>query len=138
MIKAKMFVTLPAVLLGLFLQSAGAYNLGFLNNSPVRYFTDQDWELSTAAIRKALNETKDGDTVSWENPKTKYSGTVTPTQTETRDAVTCRRLQIVNNAKGRTGSSRYRFCQKPDGTWAVEQAGSATSDGTESQPEQSE
>lgn len=108
-----------AMLIGLVAQPLLASNLRWLNYSPVRFFTDQDWEIATAAGRKALNETKDGETVSWENPKSGHFGSLTPLGTATRNGATCRQLRIVNNAKGMMGSSIYEFCQKPDGKWGA-------------------
>jgi surface antigen len=128
--KTKILVILSTILLGLIMQTAAAYNLRFLNYSPVRYFSEQDWKLANTAVRKALNETKDGETLSWENPETKCSGTVTPITTETRNQVTCRELKIENYAKGLSGSANYRFCREPDGKWAVQQGTAATPAGT--------
>ena len=127
MLNTKIQRILTLILLGSFLQTAVAFNLRFLNYSPVRYFSEQDWKLASAAVRKALNETKDGETVSWDNPKTKYFGTIRPIMTESHDGATCRKLEIENNAKGMTGSGIYRFCQQPDGKWAVQQGVPATS-----------
>jgi surface antigen len=118
---------LTAILLGLLMQTAAAFDLRFLNYSPVRYFSKQDWELASAAVRKALNEAKDGETVGWDNPQTKCSGSITPIATDSEDGAACRRIKIENNAKGMSGSTTYRFCQSPDGTWAVQQGASATS-----------
>jgi surface antigen len=83
--KSKTYLITTAILLVFFVQMAGAYNLRFLNFSPVRHFTEQDWQLATAAVRQALNETQDGETVSWDNPQSKSFGTITPVMTESQN-----------------------------------------------------
>lgn len=101
------------------LQTAHAANLRWLNYSPVRFFTDQDWDIATAAGRQALNDTEDGVTVEWKNPASSHYGSLTPLSTATKDGMTCRQLKIVNHANNLDGSSVYEFCKKPDGTWGA-------------------
>lgn len=119
-----------AMMLGLVAQPLLASNLRWLNYSPVRFFTDHDWAIATAAGRQALNETKDGETVSWENPKSGNFGSLTPLGTATKNGETCRQLRIVNNAKGMMGSSVYEFCQKQDGKWGAVEGGPVAARGT--------
>jgi hypothetical protein len=121
----KISLIVSLFLLSLYLHTAGAYNLRFLKHSPVRHFTEQDWEMANAATRQALRESKDGETVAWENPESQSSGTITPLETKSQNGATCRILKIENRAKGLSASSTYPFCQKPDGSWAL-QAGDTT------------
>jgi surface antigen len=123
--KAKPIIIFSAILMVFFHQTVSSYNLGFLRHSPARHFSEQDWEMANAAIGKALHEKKDGETVSWENPQTKSSGTVTPIMTETEADMTCRQLKIENRARGMSGNVIYRFCREPDGKWAVQSGASA-------------
>ena len=113
------------LLLSVLAGTATASNLRWLDNSPARHFTDDDWELASDAARRALNEAADGETVSWENPRTGASGTLSPLSTLSRDGATCRRLQTSSSARGTTGGSVFEFCQRPDGTWGAVQ-GDAT------------
>lgn len=108
-----------ALLLGLAAQPLLGSNLRWLNDSAVRFFTERDWEIVTEAGRKALNEGKDGETVSWENPETGHSGSLTPLKTVTTNGATCRQLKVVNSARGTMADSIYEFCQEPDGRWGT-------------------
>jgi surface antigen len=104
-----------------FAQLTQASNLRWLDYSPARHFTDQDWEIATAAAREALNDKEDGVAVSWENPASKNHGTLTPLNTQQADNTTCRDLRIENHAGGLSGNVIYQFCQQPDGKWKVNQ-----------------
>ena len=123
MMNPRLYPAIAGALLLLSTQSASAYNLRWLNYSPVRFFTDQDWELATQAGRQALNETADGGTVPWENKSTGASGTLSPLSTSSREGAKCRTMRISNSANGLTGSAVYEFCQRPDGTWGVVEGG---------------
>ena len=101
------------------IQPAVANELRWLNYSPVRYFTDQDWEMAKSAARQALNDAKDGETVEWKNPKSQNYGSLTPLSSTNKKGTTCRELKIVNHANHLDGSSVYEFCQKPDGKWGA-------------------
>ena len=126
------------VCLGLFAELAAAYNLNFLKHSPARHFSKDDWTLAKEAVDKALNETKDGVTVSWNNPQSNNSGSVTPIQTTSNAGLTCRKLQIENVAKQVSGGATYEFCQQADGTWALKQAVSKTAGDTDKSTPQPE
>jgi surface antigen len=94
-----------------------AENLRWLNYSPVKFFTDKDWELAKSAARQALNEAKDGEKVPWSNPETKTHGALTPTSSTTKNGAKCRTLKIENHANNLSGSALYLFCQQNDGKW---------------------
>jgi len=96
-----------------------ASNMRWLEYSPVRFFTDQDWKLARAATRTALNDTSDGETVTWKNPDNGNHGSVTPVSTQSREGTTCRQLLIKNHARNLDGQGQFDFCQKPDGKWAA-------------------
>jgi surface antigen len=93
--------------------------LRWLNYSPVRFFTDKDWDLAKNAAREALNNTKDGQTVEWQNPASDNRGSLTPVSTTIKDGRTCRDLAIKNYANKLEGGGTYEFCQKPDGKWGA-------------------
>lgn len=112
-------VTFAAIVFGLLVQPAAAFDLQWLNQSPARYFTDEDWKLSGEAADKALDTAKDGETVSWKNPTSGANGTYTPTSTTTEQGMTCREVKIVNHAGNVDASSFMKSCQKPDGKWAL-------------------
>ena len=108
-----------SALLYLITQSAAASNLRWLDNAPVRYFTDKDWELLNTARNRALSEAKDGETVSWENPESKSSGSLTPLSTYSSGGLKCRSLEISNKAIGSTGNTIFEFCQNSGGKWGA-------------------
>jgi surface antigen len=99
---------------------ASALDMRWLADSPVRYFSDQDWEKAEAATRKALDDAADGETVEWEGDSGNR-GSITPTSTTQKGGTTCRNAKIVNQAKGMTGGGEFEYCRNPDGTWAVNQ-----------------
>jgi surface antigen len=107
---------LIAVLL-LMSQSVFASGLRWLNYSAVRYFTDQDWNMLTESGRKALNDSKDGQSVSWKNATSGNHGSLTPLSTSKQRGTTCRKLKISNHARGMSGSSTYTFCKNAAGKW---------------------
>lgn len=100
--------------------SSWAVNLRWLDYSPVRFFNDRDWELARGAADDALDNGKDGATVSWENPETGHRGSLTPLDTRQRNGRTCRNLVIENHARGLSGRSEFLFCQQPGGDWKME------------------
>ncbi|MGF1529197.1 MAG: RT0821/Lpp0805 family surface protein [Candidatus Competibacterales bacterium] len=98
--------------------SAGveAVNLGFLKNTPVARFNDQDMDMAHAALNQALAG-PDGVTVSWENPATGAQGSYTPLDSFQRNGRTCRTAQLAHSARGRQGTGRYTLCQQENGSW---------------------
>jgi surface antigen len=97
---------------------ASAYEFNFLNDSPVAYYTDQDWALYKAAARDALDNKKDGTKVTWKNPVNGHGGYFIPTHTTKKNGKTCRTLKIFNYGKSRTDASTYQVCKYPNG-WKI-------------------
>jgi surface antigen len=112
-------VVFSAIMCGLFIQPAFALDLLWLNQSPSRFFTDDDWDLAQEAATKALDTAKDGETVSWKSPTSDTNGSFTPLSTTTRDGATCRRVKTANHARNLDGGSVMNFCQQPDGEWRL-------------------
>jgi surface antigen len=94
-------------------------NLRWLNYSPVRYFTDQDWALARSAAKNALDSAKDGETVEWNNPDSGAHGSLTPVSSTQRNGKTCRDLEIRNHANRLDGGGTFEFCEQGDGSWAA-------------------
>jgi surface antigen len=101
--------------------SLASANLRWLDYSPVRHFTDKDWELARAAAHDALENAADGTAVEWENPESGAHGSMTPLTTNDRNGRTCRDLKIRNHAAKLDGGGTYEFCRQDDGTWAAAQ-----------------
>jgi surface antigen len=106
-------VSLSLLLLGLAGHAAAQANRA-LNDTPVQNFTDEDARLFVDARRKALEETPEHGTVSWENPATKSHGDMTVVSQFTWQKHPCRRLQIVSEARGSKGDSTVDFCRVDD------------------------
>ncbi len=95
--------------------SAYAFNLSFLDYSPVYYFTKSDWAIAESTALKALNK---NIKLNWHNPETQASGYFVPLQTFTKNGTTCRRMKTVSQAHQYTGQSVYVFC-KINGEWKI-------------------
>ncbi|MCU7850910.1 MAG: hypothetical protein KZQ80_01715 [Candidatus Thiodiazotropha sp. (ex Monitilora ramsayi)] len=113
-IKSFLFIVFA---LTLFVSDAQALNLKWLEFSPVKYFTAEDWEMIRQAAGKALKEKPNGETVRWNNESSDHYGSLTPISTLEMEGKTCRDLVIRNFAGGVNGGGTYRFCQMEDGTW---------------------
>lgn len=107
---------------GLFTTATGlAANFGWLENSPVRYFNEQDHEMSRATIKKALDEGQVGEELAWENPETKHRGSVTVLDDYENLGLPCRRIRIHNVAKTLEGNTSYGLCRHEEAGWKLDQ-----------------
>lgn len=116
----KLSVAALGVLLCLLQVPAQAVNLRWLEHAPVRFFSDADWALATAAVDDALANPADGMPVQWTNPDTGHRGSATALGTLERDGRTCRELALENEARGMSGRSVFLYCRQPDGEWKIE------------------
>lgn len=103
--------------------AAGAVNLRWLEYSPVRYFSDRDWELARGAADEALRNRADGEPVQWHNPDTGHSGRSVPLRSMERGSKPCRELAVENEARGMSGRSVFLFCLQPNDEWQMEASG---------------
>jgi surface antigen len=113
------------VLMSCWLATVPAYgqNFHFLNNSPVRFFSEQDWEIFKRTGREVLEDVPEGETRDWENPESGHSGSIKALRSyQDAGGQTCRRVEIVNRAKGQIGRSRQTLCKQADGHWAFVQS----------------
>ena len=90
---------------------AAQLNRSPLRNTPVQQFNDEDMRLFKAAWNKALDETPELGTVSWENPATKSHGDITVASIFTWQKHPCRRIRIVSEAQGTKGDSTMNLCR---------------------------
>lgn len=115
-----MRVSTLSLLIGLAVSfPAAAVSWNFLQYGPAGYFTDDDWEQLRHVGRGALDDAADGEARAWSNPATGASGTIRPLDTQQRDEATCRRTEVVNNAKDSSSTTRFDFCRQADGSWKV-------------------
>jgi len=111
---------LCAIVLAGLSQTAEAQRFGaWLDTSPVRAFTDDDWTVMRARTREALDEGEQGETFSWQNETTGASGSVTLREDSEHDGMKCRRAKFYNSADGMSGTSIHRLCRIADGSWRV-------------------
>jgi len=82
-----------------------------LKNSPAERFEEDDLQMFITAARKAVNETPDNQTISWENPDTKAHGDITVLKSFEKDGKTCKRVRVRNEAGGRKASSVVDACK---------------------------
>lgn len=107
------------VLLAGFSSVALAANISFMSNSALSFLTKEDWQLSKAAEREALNHYKDGQSVAWANPKTGSHGMFLPLRSTTNQkGEQCRHLKMVNSAHLVNEKATFRFCKLQD-QWKI-------------------
>jgi surface antigen len=98
--------------------SVFAFNALFERRGPLSHLTKSDIEIARPEIRAALEETPDGHTRTWSNPKTNASGTVTPVKTFTTKGMRCRSVEFTSFIGGERGQSKWDFCKTKDG-WKI-------------------
>jgi hypothetical protein len=100
--------------------TASAANLGFLDKSPISYFSPEDMELMRSNATKVLDTAGEPAKQAWSNTKTGASGWAQVRgQFTTSDGTPCKRLRVVNKAKGLTSDATYTVCKHPDRGWAM-------------------
>lgn len=114
------FAPLAAVLVWAAMSTAFAANLSFLDQSPIAYFTPEDMDLMHGNALKVLDAAGATSKQSWSNAKTGASGWAqVREQFTTSDGTPCKRLRIVNKAKGLSSDATYTVCKHPERGWAV-------------------
>jgi hypothetical protein len=97
-----------------------AVNSQFLLLDPIRYFTDEDWEIESEAAVDAAENHADGVARSWENRATNQSGTITPLRTYNNDkGEKCRTLHFTNRKQELTSAMTIEGCQGANGDWYI-------------------
>jgi surface antigen len=108
-----------AVLIGLVAAApAPAQTNLFLNRSMTEVMTKDDLRMLQGALNEALASASDGSVVTWNNPATGASGTVTPLKSSTQGGRACRVVETFTEARGRRGSGQWEFC-KQGGNWQL-------------------
>ncbi|MGD8934917.1 MAG: RT0821/Lpp0805 family surface protein [Thiogranum sp.] len=107
-------------LLLLAVPEAHAFNLRWLKDTPAESFTEEDWQLLQHTVDQALNHSARGDRLTWENPASGNSGSVTNIGPSDRDGRKCIRLGIHNETERLSGNSVASFCRQDDGSWKME------------------
>jgi surface antigen len=81
---------------------------------------DRDKRLQAEAAHRALETAPSGQSVSWKNPDSGHSGTVTPTKTsQTPGGTYCRDYQATVEIEGKKEQASGKACRQADGTWRI-------------------
>jgi hypothetical protein len=98
--------------------TASAGNMSFLADSPVAYFNPDDMELMRQSATKVLEASDPNSRESWSNAKTGASGIAQVRgQFTASNGTPCKRLRIVNRARGLESDATYTVCRSPDRGW---------------------
>ncbi|MDM0031539.1 hypothetical protein QTI33_05215 [Variovorax sp. J22P271] len=81
-----------------------------MRETPITKFNKADMALMNKAVYGALDAGADGVKVSWDNPDTASSGSITPAK-DPKGRASCRLAQIENRHKNLLGSGSYIFCK---------------------------
>jgi surface antigen len=110
---------MAAFLVALAASPAFAQNwVNLLKNTAAERFDEEDLRLFLETSRKALAEGKDGETLAWENPKTRARGEITVVRRFEWKTHPCREVRVYNEAQGRKGTNDWGLCQV-DGKWRL-------------------
>jgi hypothetical protein len=98
--------------------TASAGNLSFLANSPVAYFNQDDMALMRENANKVLDSPDANAQQSWSNPRTRASGMAQLRgQFTAANGTPCKRLRIVNRARGLESDATFTVCRTADNDW---------------------
>ncbi|CAG9264474.1 hypothetical protein [Paraburkholderia unamae] len=113
-----------ALLITIGVGSAHAANLGFLNNTPMSFMNQADYNSLQNAVRQAVETKADGESTTWTNEGsrngTRINSTITPSNTQKEGDKTCRDTEVVITAKGQSMTLRPHFCRKGEGAWVFQ------------------
>ncbi len=97
--------------------AASAQNIGFLSKGPIAYLDEDEKAMLSEALNQALENSADGETVTWENPKSGNHGKIEMLDTHEDYGTTCHTVRTYTHASGREGGGVYRLCLADDNTW---------------------
>ena len=110
----KLFAIMLLCLHPMMLQAA---NYNWLNNAPVSYFTEQDWDLAKTAAKNLLELGKQGESASWDNPDSSNGGTYILLENQINEDQICHLMNVEHRAKTLKAEAKHVFCKQPDGSW---------------------
>lgn len=100
--------------------TASAGNLSFLDTSPLTYFKPEDMELMRQNALKVLDVAGANAKQAWSNASTGASGLAQVRgQFTATDGAPCKRLRVVNKAKGLESDATYTVCKYPERGWVI-------------------
>jgi len=116
-------ITLSSLAALLLTTPALAVNTQFLLRDPIRYFTDEDWQIESDAAVNAAENNADGSSLSWENPETGQSGTITALRAyENSKGEKCRTIHFTNSYREFTSAMTIEGCKNSSDEWYMSSA----------------
>jgi len=98
--------------------TASAGNMSFLADSPVAYFNPDDMALMRESANKVLEASDPNSRQTWSNARTGASGIAQVRgQFTASNGTPCKRLRIVNRARGLESDATYTVCKSPEQGW---------------------
>ncbi|MBN8531443.1 MAG: glycine zipper 2TM domain-containing protein [Alphaproteobacteria bacterium] len=92
---------------------------GMLGNQIGASLDRADMAYYNQTSQRALERAPSNQTVTWVNPDSGNSGTITPTRTFQQGSAYCREYQQTIQVGGQTKQGYGTACRQPDGTWQV-------------------
>ena len=97
--------------------SAWALNMSGFKDAPITRLSADEVKEFRAVVTKTLDEAKDGATVEWKAPKTKFVSKITPQNTFADGKSKCREATIESDSHDRFQRGLYTFCKGEKGDW---------------------
>jgi surface antigen len=102
----------------LFAGNAAAAGFGFLADTPLSRFNDDDMRRMNGAIEKALTAGDPRAVERWRNDQTGSSGEVSTQRAFENEGRPCRDLRVVNRHRNLENAGIYTLC-RDGGSWRL-------------------
>jgi len=100
--------------------AAGTLLGGFLGSEIGKSLDRADRLAMERTTQRGLESTPSGNTVSWRNPDSGHSGTVTPQPSyQNASGQYCREYEQSITVDGKTETAYGTACRQPDGSWKI-------------------
>ena len=105
----------------LIMTGAGVLASSLIGRNIGQRLDERDRLQQERAAQQALENTRSGQTVGWNNPDSGNSGTVTPTSTfQNSQGQYCREIHQTITIDGQTEEVTGTACRRPDATWVAQ------------------
>jgi surface antigen len=94
-----------------------------IGGAAARLLQPDDRALLEKTTQRALASGQAGKAITWSNPKTGASGSITPQPTFPMAGKSCREFQQTINAGGKKSTGYGTACMAPDGVWLIDENG---------------
>ncbi|WP_042878303.1 RT0821/Lpp0805 family surface protein [Cupriavidus necator] len=126
-LRAAIAGALGATLLLAMAAPAQAYFDNYLSGTIIGTMNEKEGTSFAKSVRKALNDTADGQAVEWTYPaagrRQQIDGTITPIESKTDKGQPCRRVK--SDLKRGSAEEHWNgwFCKQPSGQWKSRHVG---------------